>query len=381
MSPVGVTRFRIGTARDPAPAGRPPRGSARPGRGARRRRRRCRAAASTCSHAASTPARRSAVTRSTSRSGISTSGIAAASRLAIAGAGQHHHAGVDRARHAGGVPPAQQRVERVRRPGAKTKSAVPLPRRQRAQPGGHADPERPGPGEGAVAGERADLLDHRPDGQVAGPVPGRRLVAVDEEELVHAVRRGGQQVPPEAEQVAVAGVEAGDAPPAHRLDLAGDRDARHRRPAEVVVRHQERPGDRAEHPDLVPHPGQVRPRRRLDLAHQLEAHAHPTVRHRRPIPSLRLSRAGRERRRGAGHRRAGRAGSPGTWAATEGSAVPLTVREMIKMLERDGWYLATTPAGTGSSSTRRRSAGSRCRVGWDGTCRPARNAPFSGKRG
>ena len=97
-----------------------------------------------------------------------------------------------------------------------------------------------------------------------------RLVAVDEEELVDAVGRRGEQVAPEPEQVAVAGVEAGDGAPAHRLDLVGDGDARDGGPADVVVGDQEGAGDRAEHADLVPDPCEVGRGGRLDLADELE---------------------------------------------------------------------------------------------------------------
>ena len=86
--------------------------------------------------------------------------------------------------------------------------------------------------------------------------------------------RGGEQVAPEAEQVPIAGVQAGDPAGAHRLDLVRDRDTRHGGPADVVVRDQERVRDRAQHPDLVPHLLQIRPRRRLHLTHQLESLTH-----------------------------------------------------------------------------------------------------------
>jgi hypothetical protein len=43
--------------------------------------------------------------------------------------------------------------------------------------------------------------------------------------LVNSVRRGGQEVATEAEQVPVAGAETGDGPATHLLDLMRDRDA------------------------------------------------------------------------------------------------------------------------------------------------------------
>ena len=100
--------------------------------------------------------------------------------------------------------------------------------------------------------------------------PAERLVAVDEEELVDAVGRRGEEVAPEAEEVAVAGVEAGDGAPAHRLHLVGDGDARDGGPADVVVGDEEAGGDRAEHADLVAYPFEVGRGGRLDLADELE---------------------------------------------------------------------------------------------------------------
>ena len=124
-------------------------------------------------------------------------------------------------------------------------------------------------------GVGAALGQHGPHVELAGARPGQRLVAVDEEELVHAVGRRGEEVAPEAEQVAVAGVEAGDGAAAHLLHLVRHGHARDGGPADVVVGNEERGGDRAQHADLVPHPGQVRGGGRLDFADQLE----------RPAPS------------------------------------------------------------------------------------------------
>ncbi len=72
--------------------------------------------------------------------------------------------------------------------------------------------------------ESPQVLHHRPHRQLSGPGAGDRLVAIDEEELVNAVCRGGQQVTSEPKHVAVPGVEAGDRPPAHQVDLVGDRE-------------------------------------------------------------------------------------------------------------------------------------------------------------
>ena len=75
---------------------------------------------------------------------------------------------------------------------------------------------------------------------MVGAAPGLGPVAVDEEELVDAVRGGGQEVTAEAEQVAIARVETRDRPAAHPRHFVGDGDARHGRTADVVVGDQER---------------------------------------------------------------------------------------------------------------------------------------------
>src|SRR5262249_51772422 len=104
------------------------------------------------------------------------------------------------------------------------------------------------------------------------------LVAVHEEELVDAVRGRREQVATQAEEVSVARVEARDRPAAHRLDFVCDRDARHRRPPEVVVGNEKRRRDAAQDADLMTHRPQGGPGRRFDLADQLEAAAHePTL--------------------------------------------------------------------------------------------------------
>ncbi len=123
-----------------------------------------------------------------------------------------------------------------------------------------------------VEGRRVGVAlgQHRPHVEFARACPGQGLVAVDEEELVHAVRRRGEQVAPEAEQIAVAGVEAGDGAAPHLLYLVRNGHARDGGPSDVVVGNEERGGDRAQHADLVPHAGQVRRGRGLDFADQLE---------------------------------------------------------------------------------------------------------------
>ena len=68
---------------------------------------------------------------------------------------------------------------------------------------GDAEPEGSNAGELGLIGGGTCFLDHGPDGQFAGPVPGRGLVAVDEEKLVDTVGSCGQQVTSESEQVPV----------------------------------------------------------------------------------------------------------------------------------------------------------------------------------
>jgi hypothetical protein len=140
-----------------------------------------------------------------------------------------HHPGVDRAGEVDRRPPVEQPIERERDLG-QDEVGVALPRRERGQPRGHADPPRP-VGRVASLGKGPRLRDHRPDGQVVGALPRLGTIAVDEEELVHPVCGGCQQVALEAEQVAVARVEAGDRAAAH-LPPQCDGDARHRRPAD-----------------------------------------------------------------------------------------------------------------------------------------------------
>jgi len=88
--------------------------------------------------------------------------------------------------------------------------------------------------------------------------------------MVDVVRRRGQQIAAETEEVAVACVQTRDGPPTHALDLVRDCDAGDRRAADVIVGDQEGGCDRAHHADLVSDVHQVGPRRRLDFAHDLE---------------------------------------------------------------------------------------------------------------
>ena len=147
--------------------------------------------------------------------------------------------------------------------------------REWSQPGCDARPEAAGVALVFVA-EAPQLLDHRADRELPGAGARGRLVSVHEKELVDAIGGSGQEVASEAERVPVAGVETGDGPPPHSIDLVGDGDTRHGGPSDVVVGDEVRGGHLAEHADLVPDVHQVGPGRRLDLTDPLEGPlAHP----------------------------------------------------------------------------------------------------------
>ena len=190
-----------------------------------------------------------------------------------AGRRQRHDTGVDRAVELDAGPPGDDRVEVVgdlHVPGI----GVVLPRRHGAQAAGDADADGPR----LLLGEVARHVDHGSHREVVGSSSRLGSVAVHEEELLDAVGRRGEQVAPEAEQVAVPGVDARDGAAPHLRDLVGHGDARHGRTTDVVVRYQEAGCDRAEHPDLVADPRQVGPSRRFDLAHHLERIHHEILR-------------------------------------------------------------------------------------------------------
>ena len=115
---------------------------------------------------------------------------------------------------------------------SKQKVGVTLPGRQRREGRRHPEAE---PRREAVL-EAASLFDHGPHGEVVRPPARLGPVAVDEQELVHSVGGGRQQVTTEAEGIAVPGVQAGDGSPAHVDDLVGYSDARDSGSANVVVR-------------------------------------------------------------------------------------------------------------------------------------------------
>ena len=96
-----------------------------------------------CSHAASTPAISSRATWLASQPGISTSGMAAAEAAGHGGAGQHHHACVDRDVGGVGVTPAELDVGGVADLAHEVGGV--LPPGQGPQPGGDADAHGRGP--------------------------------------------------------------------------------------------------------------------------------------------------------------------------------------------------------------------------------------------
>jgi hypothetical protein len=158
-------------------------------------------------------------------------------------AGKNHDARVDGDINWVGVAPAQ-----LIRYGiadlSEQKVGGLLPARQRAERGGGADPPRRHPGKHRIRSAAPGFFNHRADGQVAGAPAQSGFVTVDEQELPNPISGGGEQVAAKSEQVAVPGVEARDAVPAHSLHLVRDRDAGNGRAANVVVRDEECVGDR-----------------------------------------------------------------------------------------------------------------------------------------
>jgi hypothetical protein len=104
-----------------------------------------------------------------------------------------------------GGPPPQQRLNREADLG-EDEIGGSLPVGQGTERRGHPDAEGRYSGERGIARQVASFLDHRPHGKLTGTPARTGLVAVDEQELVHAVGRCGEHVPAEAEQIAVPGV-------------------------------------------------------------------------------------------------------------------------------------------------------------------------------
>ena len=178
---------------------------------------------------------------------------------------QHEHAGIHRNVDVRRVTPPQQRVERERNLDEE-KVGRPFPSRHRTERAHRPRSKR------LLRVERSHLFDHCAHRQLAGAAPGGRLVTVHEQELIDAVRRGGQEIATEPEQIPVTRIETRNRPAAHGLDFVGDRDARHSRAAEMVVGDEECGRDAAQDADLMADRPQIGPSRRLDLAHELEAH-------------------------------------------------------------------------------------------------------------
>ena len=188
------------------------------------------------------------------------------------GAGEHQHAGVHRPAEINRCPPLEQRVDR--KAGLhKKKIGILLPIRQRCQLGGNSDPEAFGR-QPVVLAERPGGADHRSHAQVVRPAAGLGPVAVHEEQLADAIRSRCQKVTAEAEDIAVPGVQAGDGAATHLDHFMSHGDAGDCGPTNVVVRHEERRRDGAQHADLVAHPAQVRSSGGFDLADHLECPVH-----------------------------------------------------------------------------------------------------------
>ena len=96
----------------------------------------------------------------------------------------------------------------------------------------------------------------------------------------------GEEVSSEAEQIAVASVEAGDRSTSHLIDLVGDGDAGDSRSADVVVRNEKARSDFGHDANLVTHMHEVGPDGRLDLTDQVEwGSAHVVARRTRASPT------------------------------------------------------------------------------------------------
>jgi hypothetical protein len=78
----------------------------------------------------------------------------------------------------------------------------------------------------------------------------------------------------EAENIAIASVDARNRVASHKLHLVGDGDARHGRSSNVVVGDEEGISDGAEYPNLMANVGQVRACRWLNFTKNLEFPCH-----------------------------------------------------------------------------------------------------------
>ena len=79
----------------------------------------------------------------------------------------------------------------------------------------------------------------------------------------------------EAENVAIASVDARNRVTSHELHLMSDGDARYGRSSDVVVGDEEGISDGTEHPNLMANVGQIRACGWLDFTQDLEFPCHP----------------------------------------------------------------------------------------------------------
>ena len=105
------------------------------------------------------------------------------------------------------VTPPQQRAERERNLDEE-KVGRPFPSRHRTERAHRPRSKR------LLRVERSHLFDHCAHRQLAGAAPGGRLVTVHEQELIDAVRRGGQEIATEPEQIPVTRIETLNRPAA-----------------------------------------------------------------------------------------------------------------------------------------------------------------------
>lgn len=79
----------------------------------------------------------------------------------------------------------------------------------------------------------------------------------------------------EAENIAIASIDARNRVASHELHLMSDGDARYGRSSDMVVGDQEGISDRTEYPNLMANVGQVGARSWLDFTQDLECPRHP----------------------------------------------------------------------------------------------------------
>ena len=147
-----------------------------------------------------------------------------------------------------------------------------LPSWYRPQAGCHSNPEPFA--DIWVVGELPGFSDHGADCEIVRSSTGLWAVSVNEEELIDAIRRCRQEIPVEAQHVAIAGIDTGDGAASHELDLVGYGNARDRRSADVIVGDQECTGDRTQDANLMADMLQIGPCGWFDFAKNLERPGH-----------------------------------------------------------------------------------------------------------